>query len=63
MMTMWQRLARAMKTRTQFDPSFEHYYAKLLDANSSTVGLPSAREAQRDLTAAREAVNGYYGRL
>jgi hypothetical protein len=63
MMTMWRRLTRGLKTRTQFDPSFEHYYAKLLNASSNTVGLPSAREAQRDLEAARESLNAYYGRL
>lgn len=62
-MTMWRRITRGLITRTQFDPSFEHYYAKLLNANSGAVGLPSAREAQRDLEAARESLNAYYGRL
>ena len=47
-MTMLKRIMRAVKSNSGLNPSFEHYYSKLLIGRVGDSGLPSAREAQRD---------------
>jgi hypothetical protein len=51
-MTILQRLMLAMKPNTKLNPTFEQYYSKLISASAGDSGLPTAREAQRDLRAA-----------
>ncbi len=48
-MTMFQRLMRAVRSQSGLHSNFENYYSKLLGARIGDTGLPSAREAQRDL--------------
>lgn len=48
-MTMFMRLMRAVKPNGGRRSNFENYYSKLLDSRIGDSGLPSAREAQRDL--------------
>ncbi len=50
-MTMLQRIMRAVKSNTGLNQNFESYYSKLLGTRVGDSGLPSAREAQRDLDA------------
>ena len=50
-MTMLQRIMRIVAPKAQLNPNFEHYYSQLLNTSAGTSGLPSAREAQRDLDA------------
>lgn len=48
-MTMIKRILRVMKPQSGCHSNFENYYSKLLGARVDDIGLPSAREAQRDL--------------
>ena len=50
-MTMLQRIVRIVTTHSHLNPNFEHYYSQLLNASVGDSGMPSAREAQRDLDA------------
>jgi len=49
MMTMLKRLMRVVRPQSGRHSNFENYYSKLLGARVGDTGLPSAREAQRDL--------------
>jgi hypothetical protein len=49
MMTMFQRIMRAVKSQSGRHSNFDNYYSKLLATRVGETGLPSAREAQRDL--------------
>ncbi len=51
-MTILRRLMLAMTPNTKTNANFEQYYSKLLNANAGESGMPTAREAQRDLRAA-----------
>lgn len=51
-MTVLQRIVRVIAPRRGFDPTFEGYYSRLLRGGAA--GVPSAREAQRDLADMRE---------
>ena len=44
-MTMLKRIMRAVKSNSGLNPSFEHYYSKLLIGRVGDSGLPSARAA------------------
>ena len=48
-MTMLQRLARAFRPGRPMDSQFEQYYSRILRSGDGGAGMPSAREAQRDL--------------
>ena len=48
-MTMFERIMRVVKPQSGRHSNFENYYSKLLGARVGDSGLPSAREAQRDL--------------
>lgn len=48
-MTMFKRIMRVVKPQSGFHSNFETYYSKLLGTRVGDTGLPSAREAQRDL--------------
>lgn len=61
-MTMFKRVMRAVKSRSGLHSNFESYYSKLLGARVSDIGLPSAREAQRDLDNALRLPR-YYNQL
>lgn len=61
-MTILQRLMRAVRPNAGLHPNFENYYSKLLGARVGDTGLPSAREAQRDLESALRLPR-YYNQL
>ena len=61
-MTILKRIMRAVKSSSGLNPSFEHYYSKLLIGRVGESGLPTAREAQRDRDAAL-ATPHYYTAL
>ncbi len=50
-MTMLQRIVRAVKSNAGRNPSYSSYYSNLLGTRVGDTGLPTAREAQRDLDA------------
>ncbi len=50
-MTMLQRIVRAVKSNAGRNPNLSNYYSNLLDSRVGNTGLPTAREAQRDLDA------------
>ena len=50
-MTMLQRIIRAVKSNGGRNQSLNNYYSNLLDTRVGNTGLPTAREAQRDLDA------------
>lgn len=60
-MTMLRRLLRAVKSDAGRNPSFEHYYSKLLRESGGESGMPTAREAQRDRDAALRAPHYFTG--
>ena len=51
MMTMLQRIMRAVKSNTGQKSGLSNYYSNLLSSSIGNTGLPTAREAQRDLDA------------
>ena len=58
-MSVLQRLVRAVRSRPKLDTHFEHYYSQVLHSGSGVEGMPSAREAQRDLAALRQQQSLY----
>jgi len=62
MMTIFKRIMRAVKPQSGLHSNFENYYSKLLGARVGDTGLPSAREAQRDLDNALRLPR-YYNQL
>jgi hypothetical protein len=58
-MSVLQRLVRAVRSRPALDTSFEHYYSQVLHSGSGVEGMPSAREAQRDLAELRQKQSVY----
>ena len=54
-MTILQRIMRAMTPNTQLNSGFEQYYSKLLNSSDGASGMPTAREAQRDMRAALDS--------
>jgi len=59
MMTMLQRIARIVTTRTGLSQNFQTYYSQLLSTSTGDAGIPTAREAQRDLDAAMRQYIAY----
>ncbi len=53
-MTVLQRIARIVVPRSTGNAPFERYYSQLLQHSAGTDGMPSAREAQRDLSEMRD---------
>ena len=60
-MTMLQRIMRIVTNHSHLNPNFEHYYSQLLNSRVGDTGMPSAREAQRDLDAVlrQNVINSY----
>ena len=50
-MTMLQRIMRAVKPNGGRNQGLNNYYSNLLGTRVGDTGLPTAREAQRDLDA------------
>lgn len=50
-MTMLQRIMRAVKSNGGHKRGLNSYYSNLLGTRIGDTGLPTAREAQRDLDA------------
>ena len=61
-MTMLKRLMRVVRPQSGLHSNFENYYSKLLGARVGDTGLPSAREAQRDLDNALRLTR-YYNQI
>jgi hypothetical protein len=51
MMTILQRIIRAVKSSGGLNQNLENYYSNLLSTRVGDSGLPSATEARRDLEA------------
>lgn len=58
-MSVLQRLVRAVRSRQALDTHFEHYYSQVLHSGAGIEGMPSAREAQRDLAMLRDQQSLY----